>query len=247
MAERAVPVVGRGRASRAFSNHRWSITAFSIEVKMEKRGYGRSWIKRGRLCAAVLAAIALGGAAVVQAGVPNIFSTGQTLRATDLNGNFDALDQRIAALEARLGTRSAFRVRLSTNNVVPIPDQTPATPLLFDATPDFDLNGEVSNDGSKTTFTAKTGGYYFFVCSPTFESGSPGAATGWGAAVILVNGAGIGSRGHYGDFWTSTRTMDATLHLSAGDKVTCGADQQASGAARIVRSGSSFEGVRLPL
>ncbi|HEY4159756.1 MAG TPA: hypothetical protein VGM29_16710 [Polyangiaceae bacterium] len=158
-----------------------------------------------------------------------------------------ALDTRIKTLETRLGVTSAFRVHLSTNNIAQVPDQTPPTPLLFDVTPDYDLNGEVTNDATKTTFSPKSAGYYVLACTPIFESGAPGAATGWGAAYILVNATAVANNGYYGDLWTATRRVEVVTHLNALDKVTCGADQQASGAARTVRSGSSFEGMRLAL
>jgi microcystin-dependent protein len=58
----------------------------------------------------VLAGVVAGGA-VVLASVPHTFSPGETLTAANLNGNFTALDQRIAALEAVLlpaGTIAAY-------------------------------------------------------------------------------------------------------------------------------------------
>ncbi len=48
-----------------------------------------------------LAAVVTAGA-VVLASVPHSFTAGETLTAANLNGNFTALDQRIAALEAGL-------------------------------------------------------------------------------------------------------------------------------------------------
>lgn len=53
----------------------------------------------------VWAALSLGAVvgigALVGAAVPHSFATGDTLAAADLNGNFTALDQRLAALEAK--------------------------------------------------------------------------------------------------------------------------------------------------
>jgi microcystin-dependent protein len=44
----------------------------------------------------------VGAGALVAASVPHTFATGDTLTAADLNGNFTAVDQRLAALEAAL-------------------------------------------------------------------------------------------------------------------------------------------------
>jgi hypothetical protein len=49
----------------------------------------------------ILAAVLVGAGAVAFASVPHSFTTGDTLQAADLNANFDALDQRITALEAK--------------------------------------------------------------------------------------------------------------------------------------------------
>jgi len=65
----------------------------------------------------VWAALALGAVvgvgALVGAAVPHSFATGDTLAAADLNGNFSALDQRLAALETKAepfaGTYPAVR------------------------------------------------------------------------------------------------------------------------------------------
>jgi hypothetical protein len=59
---------------------------------------------------ALTVVIVVGGGALVRASVPHSFNTGDTLQAVDLNGNFAALDQRIAALEAGLpsGTIVAY-------------------------------------------------------------------------------------------------------------------------------------------
>jgi len=60
--------------------------------------------KRRRLrlgSGAVVLALAAGAGAVAFADVPHTFTDGETLRAVDLNANFAALEQRIAALEAR--------------------------------------------------------------------------------------------------------------------------------------------------
>jgi hypothetical protein len=56
-------------------------------------------MKRVRVGIGIAALVITGAGAVVFASVPHTFTTGDTLKADDLNGNFAALDQRIAALE----------------------------------------------------------------------------------------------------------------------------------------------------
>jgi hypothetical protein len=51
--------------------------------------------------AALVLAAFVGVGAMVRAAALHTFATGDTLAATDLNGNFTALDQRLAALEAK--------------------------------------------------------------------------------------------------------------------------------------------------
>jgi hypothetical protein len=57
-------------------------------------------MKRVRLGIGITALVLTGAGAIVYASVPHTFATGDTLQAADLNGNFTALDTRIAALEA---------------------------------------------------------------------------------------------------------------------------------------------------
>ncbi len=55
--------------------------------------------KRRALMAGIPVAVLLGGAALVWAGVPNVFSAGQALSSAQINQNFSSLDARITALE----------------------------------------------------------------------------------------------------------------------------------------------------
>jgi hypothetical protein len=56
-------------------------------------------MKRVRLGIGITALVLTGAGAIVYASVPHTFNSGDTLQAADLNGNFTALDTRIAALE----------------------------------------------------------------------------------------------------------------------------------------------------
>jgi microcystin-dependent protein len=66
--------------------------------------------KRAYIWAALALAVVVTTGAVVLASVPHSFSAGETLTAANLNSDFTALDQRIAALEALLpsGTVVAY-------------------------------------------------------------------------------------------------------------------------------------------
>jgi hypothetical protein len=57
-------------------------------------------MKRVHLGIGIAILVLTGAGAIVYASVPHAFTTGDTLQAADLNGNFTALDQRITALEA---------------------------------------------------------------------------------------------------------------------------------------------------
>jgi microcystin-dependent protein len=74
----------------------------------EKKGKSRL---RASLWAGLAMFAVLGAGALVFGSVPHSFSTGETLTADNLNGNFAALDQRLTALEGMLlppGTIIAF-------------------------------------------------------------------------------------------------------------------------------------------
>ena len=66
--------------------------------------------KRAYIGAGLALAVVVTTGAVVLASVPHTFSTGETLTAANLNSNFSAIDQRIAALESLLpsGTVVAY-------------------------------------------------------------------------------------------------------------------------------------------
>src|SRR3954463_10184617 len=66
---------------------------------MEERDRRKSGNKK-ILWAVLAMAGVVGGGALVSASVPHSFTTGETLTADGLNGNFAALDQRLAAVEA---------------------------------------------------------------------------------------------------------------------------------------------------
>jgi len=80
-------------------------------------GNRRARRKRAYIGAGLALAVVVTTGAVVLASVPHTFNTGETLTAANLNNNFSALDQRIAALESLLpsGTVVAYGGPSSTN------------------------------------------------------------------------------------------------------------------------------------
>jgi microcystin-dependent protein len=76
---------------------------------METQGNRRVSKRYYMIAGLVVLSMAAGGA-LVFASVPHSFATGETLTADSLNGNFAALDQRLAAVESLLapGTIVAF-------------------------------------------------------------------------------------------------------------------------------------------
>jgi microcystin-dependent protein len=70
----------------------------------------RTTAKRPYLVGGLVGVVVVGVGALVYASVPHTFTNGETLTADNLNGNFAALDQRLAAVEAALpaGTIVAF-------------------------------------------------------------------------------------------------------------------------------------------
>lgn len=117
-------------------------------------------MKRSYWSSALVMASVLGGAALVYAGVPHTFANGDTLQAADLNGNFSALDQRIAALELPAGralVSDGSKFNLSVYNGVSQTFEldTPANAVVTDVVLSM-LGGSsalsitISDSGSKT-------------------------------------------------------------------------------------------------
>src|SRR4051812_38193864 len=57
---------------------------------------------------ALFVVVGAGASAIAYASVPHMFATNETLTADNLNGNFNALDSRLSAVETTAG--SAFGV-----------------------------------------------------------------------------------------------------------------------------------------
>jgi hypothetical protein len=173
--------------------------------------------KRRRLLWGGLALLMVVGAgALVRAGVPNTFQSGDLLSADGMNKNFEALDQRIAALEARAHPASGFLAWLSTTG--PTVQTRTFTKISFDQV-EFDLASEYNP--STGMFTPKQGGTYLLNCG--FWVGGTTAGSIYNVG-IDKNGSELVA----GDFQAASPAMGISpmtttiATLAAGDKVSCG-------------------------
>jgi hypothetical protein len=151
-----------GFRSRRYRTHRWALLALVLVV---------------------------GAAALVRAAVPHTFVTGDTLTAADLNGNFVALDQRLATLEAKepfAGTYPAVRgfgnspwfcgVAPPTLNLSPASPTSTAPfsegfgDVVFTSGGAFGLNLSFGEAASACPTNVCAGPITFFLKSPTDQT-----------------------------------------------------------------------------
>jgi hypothetical protein len=160
-------------------------------------------------------------------------------RASDSTG---VLEARLAALEARVGTRSGVRVTMGATQSVP---ENTTTKVNFN-TETGDVNDEF--DPATATFKPKAAGLYLLTCSIRYEPtvGGPGT-NGWWSVAVQVAGTTVAQDGGYGDGWTAFRNATTAINLSAGQAVTCNANHQVSGGVNkwVDSGGSRFEITRL--
>jgi hypothetical protein len=173
--------------------------------------------KRRRLFWGGLAlVIVVSAGALVRASVPNTFQNGDLLSAEGMNKNFEALDQRIAALEARVYPASGFLAWLSTTG--PTVQTKTFTKISFDQV-EFDLASEYNP--STGIFAPKQGGTYLLTCSFWV-----GGTTGGAIYNVGIDKSGVELVGHDVQSATSglgVSPMTTTIAtLAAGDKVSCG-------------------------
>jgi hypothetical protein len=171
-------------------------------------GFGRFRVRRSYLWALLVMGLIVGAGALGRASVPHTFNTGDTLAAADLNTNFMALDQRIAALEANpfAGTYPAVKGRGTEEWVCGVAPATinvdPTIPASGGGTyPDaygniiFTKGGAVSMNLSLNAATSNCTGMTvcsspltYFLISPTAQTISVNAYLDDSGA-IYVNGA----------------------------------------------------------
>ncbi len=153
----------------------------------------------------------LSAAALAHAGPTwKVWNTGDTLQATDLNGNFSILQGQVHA-------PSAFRAELTAPATVP---NAARTTVAFDHV----LYDEESEFKAETgTFSPKQAGTYLVQCSLYF-TGTAGAIY---ATQIQRNGmeiSGFNAEGSVAGGGLSSATS-GVFPLEAGDSLVCDADQ----------------------
>jgi hypothetical protein len=189
-------------------------------------------VVRWGMRAGISAAVLLGAGAVAYASVPKTWNSGDSLAATDLNGNFASLDSRIASLEAAARSPSAFHAAVTVATSIP---SGPANVLVFDDA-DFDLGGEYN---TKTgTFTAKRAGTYFVQCTVEYW-GNTGSAT-----ILFKNGAQLVGQDGVGQTVSNT----SIYSLNANDELQCGTYQNTGANQSLVTDSyhrNSFSAARL--
>jgi hypothetical protein len=172
---------------------------------------------KGRLFWLGLAVVMVVGAdALVRASVPHTFQNGEVLSAEGMNKNFEALDQRITALEAQARPSSAFLAWLSTTGPT-IPNKT-FTKISFDQV-EVDLASEYNP--STGIFTPKQSGTYLLSCS--FWVGGTTAGAIYNAAIDKngVEQAGNDTQSAVSGMGLSPM-VTTIASLAVGDKVSCG-------------------------
>src|SRR5579862_2553811 len=91
--DRAISVNAR---SGSEENRAMKIKLIVVDLELSRRA-------RRLAVMSVVGALAMGAAAIAYASVPRTWNDGDTLTAADLNGNFSALDNRVATLEGGIG------------------------------------------------------------------------------------------------------------------------------------------------
>lgn len=170
--------------------------------------------------------------------VPYSLEAGRASEAERANEAAGALEERLAAIEAQLATRSSAGAHMSA--LQSIPTNTP-TVVKFD-TEDWDDASEY--DPAKGTFTAKLAGRYAATCRTRYETGSPGAVS-WYSVGLYVNGTIVAADGLWSDGFTASRNVSGVLALKAGDKLTCQAYHERGAAVNIIASQAGLEIARV--
>jgi hypothetical protein len=180
-------------------------------------------VKKWGLRISIPLAVLLGGSAIAWAATLHTWNTGDTLQATDLNGNFAALQAEITALQK---PASGFHAHLTK----PLMVQSGATPTVVFDSVDFDLGSEYTV--ANGFFTVKQAGTYLLNCS--LEYAAAGTVSGWSAILVKNASSEIDADDvqstTYSDFNGGITARVTTIaQLAAGDFVTCEAAQGTSG------------------
>ncbi len=157
--------------------------------------------------------------------------TGDTLTATDLNGNFSNLSSQLAAVQGQVHAPSGFHAWLS--NATTIQSNLPTT-VAFNHV-EFDLGTEYN--ATTGGFTPKQAGVYLIVCSFVFYP----TVTGVDYEASLFKNGGRLALVNAVPAQVSGAAPEVTLivQLAANDTVLCSV-QQDSGTAQPVSSSESL-------
>jgi hypothetical protein len=179
-----------------------------------------------------------------------VWSDGQVLKATDLNGNFNyvegqiagdgGLQARITQLEGQVHPASAFRAtRASQLSVTGVETQVTFDDVLFDLANEY--------DAAKGVFSPKNAGIYLLKCSFVYTATTMNTTF----TAALFNNAGeldatdVQSSVSGENLVTSVTTV---AKLPAGDSVTCSTLQQTGVSQPLVvqiEDRNTFSAVRL--
>jgi hypothetical protein len=173
-------------------------------------------VKKWGLRFGVPIALLFGGGAVAWAAGLHTWQQGDTLNASDLNGNFTTLQGSITDLQTKTHGPSAFRAGLTQTTSVM--DQT-VKAVAFDKVI-FDQNSEYT--ATNGTFIPKQAGLYLVECQITFDTAT---AANQYAAFILKNTVGAAGQTIPNSTNGVVLPVNATtvLQLAAGDAITCAA------------------------
>jgi C1q domain len=199
------------------------VVDFEIPMKVKK------WAVRAGIPAVILTV-----AAVAYADTLHTWATGDTLNASDLNGNFANLQSQITTPTFATRTPSGFHAYLSQATSV----STTGLTIVFDHV-DYDLASEYT--AGTGTFTAQSAGIYVATCNLYYTPNGTPQVYELG---IQKNGGSVIS----GATQSSTAAGDAgsiivqaagAVQLAKGDLVTC-ATNQYSGTAQSLDVSSSY-------
>jgi hypothetical protein len=176
--------------------------------------------------------VLFGAGSIAWANGLKTWQSGDTLQASDLNANFQYMQDQITALQ-QAHTPSAFRAHISNPASISIPSRVD-TASVFD-TVEFDLGSEYTPGTG--VFSPKKDGTYLLHCSQAYATRLGGAYVGY----MQVNGQAVDATnivaaadGAYGDTPNA-----AILRLKAGDSVQCFTYQNSGTAQNLL--GFSYE------
>ncbi len=202
------------------------VVDFEIPARVKK------WALRAGIPAVILTV-----AAVAWADSLHTWNSGDTLQATDLNGNFASLQTQITALQSQAHPASAFRADLSAPLTVLKAD---SATTIKPGTVGFDLGSEYSP--TTGVFTPKSAGTYLMSC---FLQWPTGGTTGGNWNVRIMNDAKLLTNFDVAANGTSGSTMTSGIvQLTAGEAVSCITAQSTNLSSLSVPTGS-FSAARL--